>query len=253
MSWGFVAAGVGTVASSYLSSKSSDKAADAQLGAANIASSTEERMFDKSAAFQEPWREAGMGGLNYLQHYLGMGQPTSIPKPERESFTNMEDYQNALRNWETTNTGFQGDFGLAMQGPEDYVQSPYYNFLMEEGTRARENAASATGGLDSGRFQKAITKYGQDLASTDYGNWLNQNQQKLAPFQDISGTGRTVSTNMGNQAINLGTSLANNQMYAGVADAQNAYNQGNIWGNAVTGLGNMAMDYYMTQPRAGVY
>ena len=248
MSFAWVAVGstVGTIGSSYLQSRSSAKAAEAQLQAAQMAGDTEREMYYQSREDVAPWREAGGEGLNYLQNMLGIGAPSTLEryKPQREDFTNLEDYQNALNQWRATDQAFQENYGsLTRIGPEDYVESPYYNFLLDKGTEARKHAASAGGGIESGRTYKALTEYGQNLASQDYGDWLNRKYQSIAPYQSMAGVGQSTATQMGQNALNLGTSLANNAMYAGGVQAQNYMNQGDIWSNALTGLTNLGTNY----------
>lgn len=52
--------------------------------------------------------------------------------------------------------------------------SPGYQFRVAEGVKALERGAAARGGLLSGAQQKALTRYGQDVASQEYQNYLAQ-------------------------------------------------------------------------------
>lgn len=56
-------------------------------------------------------------------------------------------------------------------GIDKYVQSPDYNFQLDQGNKNILANASATGGLESGAALKALQKFGQDLAMGDYSQW----------------------------------------------------------------------------------
>ena len=135
--------------------------------------------------------------------------------------------------------------GMLEQGPGEYEKSPYYDFLMGEGTQALEQGASARGGLLSGAESKALTKYGQNVASTDYGTWLNNWYKSLTPYQSMAGLGQTSAGQTAQNAIATGQMIGQNYQAAGNALATGYINQGNIYGNAISGLGQNALNYYM--------
>jgi len=97
--------------------------------------------------------------------------------------------------------------GKIAAGPGEYEKSKDYEFLMQQGTQARERGAAASGGLQSGAEQKALTEYGQGLASQDYDKWLNRWYQSLTPYQSLAGMGQTT----GGQLGTLGGQSALNQ------------------------------------------
>jgi hypothetical protein len=118
---GFVAAAV--VTSAYLGSKASKSAAGTQAAAADRASDTQERMFERQVELQEPFREAGLSGQNRLLELLGLGGDKSV-----------------------------GDFGRYASAeftPEQFknYQDPGYAFRMSEGIKALDRSAAARGGL----------------------------------------------------------------------------------------------------------
>ena len=55
------------VAGAGISAYSSNQASKAQVGSAQAGIEAEERMFDKSLALQEPYREAGYNALSGLE------------------------------------------------------------------------------------------------------------------------------------------------------------------------------------------
>lgn len=65
----------------------------------------------------------------------------------------------------------------------DYQADPGYAFRLAEGQKAIERSAAARGGLLSGATGKALTRYGQDVASQEYQNAYNR-------FRDTQGLRR---------------------------------------------------------------
>jgi hypothetical protein len=70
--WVAGAALAGTVGGALLSSGASKDAAKTQLQGTQEATASQERMLDKQIALQEPWRQAGISGLNALLQYMGL-------------------------------------------------------------------------------------------------------------------------------------------------------------------------------------
>lgn len=82
-------------------------------------------------------------------------------------------------------------------GPGEYEKSKDYDFLMEQGTQARERSAAARGGLMGGAEQKELTRFGQGLASQDYDKWLARWYQSLTPYQSMANVGQTTGNQLG--------------------------------------------------------
>lgn len=119
---------------------------------------------------------------------------------------------------------------------------PGYRFGYEEFVeKPTLRAASATGRLGSGRTQKELTRYASDYASTKYDNWLNRLAQ-------ISGFGYNAASNTGAAATNTGANIGGTILRGGTAvgDARSSgyLSQGNIYGNALSQIGQNVMDYY---------
>lgn len=57
---------------------------------------------------------------------------------------------------------------------QNYLNSTGYNFQLDQGSKAITSNAAAKGLLNSGATAKALTTYGQDLASTTFNNYLGQ-------------------------------------------------------------------------------
>lgn len=163
----------------------------------------------------EAQRDAA-NSANATQKYMFDTQREDY-KPWREAglraLTGLED-PNALGN-------FQGD--------------PGYQFRLNEGNKAINNAAAARGMGNSGATLKALTKYGQDFASNEFNNAYNRNFQRLSSIAGF-GTGATQGT--ANAAQNYGNNVSQNQIGLGNATAANYLSQANrqsqLLGNAMT-------------------
>lgn len=87
-----------------------------------------------------------------------------------------------------------GDF--AMPTAETMQQDPGYQFRLNQGMNALQNAAAAKGSLRTGGAFKALMGYGQDMASQEYGNAYGR-------ARDVYGVNR------GNAAENFDRNAAN--------------------------------------------
>jgi hypothetical protein len=117
------------------------------------------------------------------------------------------------------------------------MMDPSYGFRLSEGQKALDRQAAARGGLISGGALKAAQRYGQDFASTEFGNAYNR-------LAGLAGVGQTSTNNIGNAAGTFGVNAGNNMM-AGA----NARASGYVGGaNALTGgLSNAANIYQNNQ------
>ncbi|MCC7462093.1 MAG: hypothetical protein IT480_06470 [Gammaproteobacteria bacterium] len=87
-----------------------------------------------------------------------------------------------------------------LQDPRASFQaSPGYQFAFDQGQQAVERARAATGNLASGNTLTELTRYGQGMASQEYGNWWNQQA-------GLAGVGQ----NAVNQITQAGMNSANN-------------------------------------------
>ena len=113
---------------------------------------------------------------------------------------------------------------------------PSYKFRFGEGMKALDRQAAARGGLISGGALKAAQRYGQDFASTEFGNAYNR-------LASRAGLGQTATNAMGGAAGTFGTNAGNLITSGGAARAS-----GYVGGaNALTsGLGQY-MNYTQNQ------
>lgn len=137
---------------------------------------------------------------------------------------------------------------MPISGPsspfEEYLD-PSMAFRMNLGTKATERIANIGGGTLSGNTLRALTDYGQGLASTEYANAFNRFQTERG---NIYNTLANIA-GMGQNAVNTGVTAGQNfagsttGLLTGQAAAQAAGTVGaaNAYGGALGGLGNLAM------------
>jgi hypothetical protein len=111
----------------------------------------------------------------------------------------------------------------------DYQQDPGYQSRLAEGTNAIQSSAAAKGGLLSSATLKALTKYGQNFATNEYGNAYTRAKEnyntQLGVAQNMAGMGQSAANNLSNLRSSAGTGAAN------------------LYSSAGTNLGGMAADY----------
>lgn len=120
--------------------------------------------------------------------------------------------------------------GMLRGGPEAAQQflqmDPGYGFRMSEGLKALDRQAAARGGLISGGALKAAQRYGQDVASQEFGNAFNRYGQfaALGPSSaDITNElGRQYSQQASGTYGQMGDTAAN-ALLAGQGLRQSSY------------------------------
>lgn len=124
---------------------------------------------------------------------------------------------------------------LGLRGPEaanaaltTFQQSPGYQWTMDQGLRAVDAGAAASGLARSGAALKAEQTFGQGLADQEFNNYVN-NLFKVSGFGQKSALQEGVDT----------SNLANNLGSIGMNDAAR---QSNIYGDAAKGLGTAVND-----------
>lgn len=131
------------------------------------------------------------------------------------------------------------EFGSLMKSfsMQDFEADPGYAFRRSEGLKGVESGAAARGSLLSGSALKAIQKYGQDLASQEYGNAYGRfNADQTNKYNRLAGivnTGQGATNQLTNAAGNLGSSTASNIMSAGNAQAAGQVGSANAWNQAI--------------------
>ena len=134
----------------------------------------------------------------------------------------------------------------AQFGPDQFAQylDPSMAFRQKIGTQATERMANVGGGAISGNTLRALTDYGQNLASTEYGSAFNRFQTERGNIYNTLANIAGMGQNAVNTGVRAGESFAGSQtgLMTGSAAAQAAGNVGaaNAYSGALGNVGNMA-------------
>jgi hypothetical protein len=166
-------------------------------------------------------------------------------------------------------------YGQTFSAPTDLTMQndPGYQARLKLGTDALQHSAAARGSVLTGGTAQALDQYAQDYASNEYGNVYNRayntfssnynqyNQDQANQYNklaSLAGLGQQTASTMGVLGQNSANSMANtvtqgaaavNQQNnnAAAATASGYAANGNIWGNALSGLGNNLSNLYQLQ------
>jgi hypothetical protein len=118
---------------------------------------------------------------------------------------------------------------------DNYRGSTGYDFRFNEGVRALQSAFSRN--RESGAADKAAMRFGQDIASDEFGRYMDllrgQSQLGLSGASALAGVGQNFGNTVtaGNQSA--ASAAANARLYSGNLAAQNWANIGSSFGNAL--------------------
>jgi hypothetical protein len=206
------------------------KASKAQIKASENAAQAQREMFDRQTQLQEPFRQAGLTAQQQIMQLLGLGGDATAPG-----------YGSMARS-----------FGMS-----DFEADPGYAFRQSEGMKALERSAAARGQLLSGGTMKGIQRFGQDLASQEYGNAFNRFQieraARLNPLQSMMGSGQSATNTLTGAAGNLGQGLAQSEMNAGAARASGYVGAANSLNQALGSATNALIQAPMYNAMANYY
>jgi len=202
-----------------VASKSADKqakaagqASDAQVAANRETIEFQKEVFEQQREDNAPWREIGAQSLEELKAGVDSGE---------------------------FNTG---DFNFKFKA------DPGYQFRREEGINALDASAAARGRLQSGAQARAVTRYGSELASQEYGNAFNRatteyqlNQSNKANrfnrLATLANVGQVANQADASARANMASNVTQATQATGNALAQGAINQGNARASAYQGIG----------------
>ena len=208
-------AGAGLLGAGMSASAARD-AARTQAAAADRAMALEREMYDISRGDLAPYRETGYTALKDIE---GM-------KP----------------------------FLTAQFGPDQFEQylDPSMEFRRRLGEQSTARMANVGGGALSGNTLRALTDYGQGLASTEYGNAFNRFQDERTniynTLANIAGMGQGAVNTGVNAAQNFGGQMTGLTTGQAAAQAAGQVGSANAMAGAVGNIGNMALLSSMMRP-----
>ena len=211
------------LASGLMGASTARSAAQTQADAARYAADLQYKQYQEQKALQEPYRQAGLTAQNQLLTYLGL-----------PGGTQGADYGKWNR-----------PFGMSQ-----FQADPGYAFRLSEGMKALEASRAAKGGLLGGATGKALTRYGQEMGSQEYGNAFNRYQVErsnaLAPLGSLMTSGQAAASNQAGAAGQYGVNAANLITSGGAAQAAGQVGTA----NALSGALGQYLNYSASQDLA---
>jgi len=182
-----------SVVSGILNARAARDASKGQQQSEAAAQEEMRRQFDLQRQDQAPWLRAGGAALNQLSRLYGL------------------------------NTGEGG--GAGTPDYSGFMNSPDYQFALQQGQQATERSAAARGNLLSGNTLAAAQNYGQGLATQNYGRYVSQ-------LSGLAGVGQASAQNLGALGGQYSQGLSNSLVRQGDARASGVLGQQAAYNNA---------------------
>lgn len=213
MSWVAVAVAGSSVVGAVVSSDASRKASNTQADAAERAAALANDQWAQTREDNMPALEARNASLAKMREMLGI-----------------------------SGTG-AGTMSSALTARQVQAE-PGYQFGLDQGQQAMQRQANARGMLNSGNALLAASRYGNDYATTKYGDSWNRLQGERANsfnrLASVAGLGQTGASQIGQSGQTAALNAGNNMMSAANAQAAGGLAQANTWVNT----GNQLAGWY---------
>lgn len=212
MTWGMTAVAGSSLVSGVLGSSSAKKAAAQQAAAIREAAQIQERMYQQQRADLEPYRNVGYTALGDITQRMPL---------------------------------FTSQFG---EDQFSQYLDPSVEFRRKLGEQTTARMLNVGSGALSGNTLRGLEEFGQNLASTEYGNAFNRFQTERSNIYNTLANIAGMGQNAVNTGVQAGQQTAGNlgQLAVGQGQVQAAGTVGsaNALGGAIQGMGNM---YYLNQ------
>ena len=221
-------AGAG-LAGAALTSSASRSAANTQADAANRASDLQMQQFQQMQQNLAPYMQLGTSTIPMLQQMLG-GDRLNTPFSFNPTMGQLE-------------------------------QTPGYQFTLQQGNKALDNAMAAKGLNLSGAQLKGLDAYNTGLASQtfqqQYQNALNNFNTNYGQAADqynraagLVGLGQNAAAGVGNAGLQTASNIGNNITSGANARAAGQMGSANALSGGLSSLGGAGMLYSMLNPSA---
>lgn len=221
-----------------------DKSAKASEEAARKAEAKYKESTDQAIDFSKQQYQQGRTdlenyydkGQGYLDPYMGAGKSA------------LNDYLASMG---------MGDEG-AQQGIIDkFTKMPGYQFTLDQGMKAANRGAAARGRTQSGATLKALTRFGQGLASQEFGKYQDRlgnlaglgaqvagqaSGNAMSTGGNLAGIGQNLASNVGGLYQGQAQNAADAELAAGAARSSAYQNKQNTWSNLI-GQGAKGLGY----------
>lgn len=161
--------------------------------AANRAAQMNQQEAQRGRIALSPWSSTGESALNKINNLLGLGELSSATSNDGKIYVDPANAKN-----------------LQTQALADFQTTPGYQFRMDEGVKGLDRSAASRGLLRSGAQQKAITNFGQGIASEEYGNYFGN-------LMSLAGMGGQAASSANSTSGQLVTGAGNMMTQGGIA------------------------------------
>jgi hypothetical protein len=192
------------------------------------AASTQQGMFNTIEGLESPFQQGGVGAETALNQLLGTSAATG-------------------KGGTAAGTGLPGGYLTQEFNPTQANLNSYpgYQFQLQTGGQALENANTPGVGALSGPALKSLMSFNQGMAGTNYQNYFNQFQTQqnniFSRLSGIAGLGQNAAGMLGNNGAQLGTGIA--QAQAGAAGSI----AGGIVGATNSASSSLGLNYLLSQ------
>ncbi len=208
MPWGAILSVGSSLLGGFLNDNASSNAADSQAQATADSNATQRYFYDTTRSDNMPALQARNNALARMQQILGVGADNG-----------------------------SGGYGSAngTVSAQDVMNTPGYQFGLDQGITALNRQAAARGSYNSGAALKAASRYGTDYATTKYQDAFNnlQTQQTnaLNRLAQVAGYGTTGANTVASSGANAANNISANQTALGNALGAAQLSNATNWGN----------------------
>jgi hypothetical protein len=200
--WAKLIPAAGQLLGTYMQAQSTKDAVRANAEQQQKALDLQQRMYEEGVARQRPFLQGGTEDYNRLRSLMSGGPGAA------QQFLQMD---------------------------------PGYGFRLSEGMKALDRQAAARGGLISGAALKGAQRYGQDLASQEFGNAYN----RLARLAELGPSSAGVMNSLGQ---NYATGAGSVYGQLGETGANAALTRGSTYSGGLNQLSRLAGQYFGQLP-----
>lgn len=189
------------------------------------------------------WGYVAVAGATLVSGYLGSkgskdaaksGQGAQMAAIEEQRRQYDQSRQDMLP-WLDAGRGALDRMNQAMAGDySNFYNSPDYQFAYDQGMKAVQRGQP--GNFWGGGQSADLARFGQGLATQNYGNWWNRNA-------GLANVGQTASQSLGGLGQNYANAYSTAMGNIGDIRSSSIQNQSNIWGNTIGQLGGLFGQY----------
>lgn len=200
-------------------------------------------------------KEARPDHLNNTLDMLGVARRDNGASPERIDSTGLE--AAIEKRWQEQQARVAAGEAAAQSDPNygsllrkfgqsdldnDLVYQNGLQFGLDEGRKGINQLAAASGGFQSGKTLKALSRFGNDYATTKtagaFDRFTNTQDRTYNKLAGVAGSGQVATNQVSAAGQNMANNVSNAQIGMGNARGASAIAQGNAWGGALNSVGN---------------